>query len=77
MIFDMDEGSVGFWNYTPERQNENSFLKALGILSLIIIAGIVIFFVVVAILKKRKEQKMKMEKDYLLNKIEKLQDISS
>ena len=30
MIFDMDEGSVGFWNVTPERQNENSFLKALG-----------------------------------------------
>lgn len=59
-----------FWNVTPERKNENSFLKALGILSLFIIAGIAIFFVFVAIMKKRKEKKMKLQKDYLFNKIE-------
>ena len=27
MIFDMDEGSVGFWNVTPERQMKILFLK--------------------------------------------------
>lgn len=79
MIFDMDEGSVGFWN--SERissgQNSDFLIKVIGKISCVIVFAIVIYLIILCICKWWKKKENKIKKDKLLSNITKLNDFKS
>lgn len=78
MIFDMDEGSVGFWNIEHKKESDKYLLvKILGIISIIVVICLIIYSSTLFIIRKIKETEINKEKEKLLTKIEVMQEITS
>ena len=78
MIFDMDEGSVGFWNIEHKKESDKYLLvKILGIISIIVVISLIIYSSTLFIIRKIKETEINKEKEKLLTKIEVMQEITS
>ena len=78
MIFDMDEGTVGFWNVVHEDPIDlNYFLKVIAIISGLIVICILVYFCIVVIASWYKKHYNILEKERLLSKVEKMQEITT
>ena len=59
MIFDMDEGSVGFWNIEHKKESDKYLLvKILGIISIIVVISLIIYSSTLFIIRKIKETEL-------------------
>ena len=76
MVFDMDEGSVGFWNAETIGVNKDSLVKGIGfIVVLVVVLSIIVGGGIFYLKWKRDHSPEAIKQKQLYNKIEKLQDI--
>lgn len=76
MVFDMDEGTVGFWNAETIGVNKESLIKGIGfIVVLVVILSILVGGWIYYLKWRREHSPEAIRQKQLYNKIEKLQDI--